>query len=74
MMNSTSNFEKLYNIILKKKNITADLVRQEYDTICENTSFETSVIYLHKHLLNAILELRKYQNPNFLLFDNIAKA
>ena len=74
MMNSTSNFEMLYNIIIKKKKITADLVRQEYDSICKNTSFETSVIYLHKHLLNSILELRKYQDLNFLLFDNIAKA
>jgi hypothetical protein len=74
MIDSTSNFEKLYHIILKKKNITADLVRKEYDNLCKNTSFETSVIYLHKHLLNSILELRKYQDPNFLFFDNIAKA
>ena len=74
MINSTSNFEKLYYIILKNKNATSDLVRSEYNTICKGTSFETSVIYLHKYLLNSILELRKYQDPNFLLFDNISKS
>lgn len=51
-----------------------DVVQLEYEKICKDTSFETSVIYLHKHLLNSILELRKYQDPNFLLFDNISKA
>lgn len=74
MMNTTSNFENLYQIIQKNKNATSDLVRSEYDTICTGTSFETAVIYLKKHLLNAILELHKYQDVNFLLFDNIAKA
>jgi hypothetical protein len=74
IINSTSNFEKLYYIIIKNKNITADIVKKEYETICEGTSFETSVIYLNKYLLNSILDLRKYQDPNFLLFDNISKA
>jgi hypothetical protein len=74
MANSTSNFEKLYYIILSKKNTTSDLVRTEYDSICKGTSFETSVIYLHNYILNSILELRKYQDVNFLLFDNISKA
>lgn len=74
MMNSSSNFENLYQIILKNKNLTADSVRTEYESICKGTSFETSVIYLHKSLLNSILELRKYQDVNFLLFDNISKA
>ncbi|MBJ7881959.1 hypothetical protein [Gelidibacter salicanalis] len=74
MINSTSNFENLYHIILKKKNATADSVRKEYDTVCKGTSFETSVIYLHNFLLNSILDLRKNQDLNFLLFDNISKA
>jgi hypothetical protein len=74
MINSTSNFKKLYYIIHTKKNNTTDSVRLEYDTICKGTSFETSVIYLHKYLLNSILDLKKYQDSNFFLFDNISKA
>jgi hypothetical protein len=74
LLNSTSNFTKLYYIILKRKNATTDSVRVEYDNICKGTSFETAVIYLYEFLLNSILELRKYQDINFLLFDNISKA
>lgn len=74
LLSSTSNFEKLYNIILKKKSSTADSVQKEYDTACKGTSLETSVIYLHNFLLNRILDLRKNQDLNFLLFDNISKA
>ncbi len=74
MLNSKSNFVRLYHIILKNKNTTADSARKQYDTICKGTSFETSLIYLYNNLLNSILELRKYQDANFLLFDNISKA
>lgn len=72
--NSKSNFAKLYHIILENKISTAISVREEYDSICKGSSFETAVVYLYEFLLNSILELRKYQDVNFMLFDNISKA
>ncbi|WP_225035278.1 hypothetical protein [Winogradskyella sp. SM1960] len=74
LMNSNSNYEKLYFIIAKNKNSSVDIISDKYYNLCKKTSFETSVIYLHKYILNSILELRKHQDVSFLLFDNIAKA
>ena len=37
MINSTSNFEKLYYIVVKNKNTTADIVRTDYNNLCKGT-------------------------------------
>lgn len=70
----TSNYVKLYTIIVKDKNVLADPLRKKYVKLIKGSSFETSVNHLYRILLNAMLELRKDQDSHYSLFDKILKA
>ena len=67
-------YVKLYNLIVKEKNVTADLLKTRFSTLYKGVTFETSVNYLYKILLNTMLELRNEQDSYYSLFDKILKA
>lgn len=69
-----SNYQKLYDLIVKDKDVTVDALRTKYTTLYPGASFDTSVAYLHKVLLDTMLELRKEQDSYYSLFDKIMKA
>ncbi len=69
-----SNYLKLYNLIVKDNEITAEALRAKYVSLYQGASFDTSVNYLYKVLLDTMLELRKEQDSYYSLFDKILKA
>lgn len=69
-----SNYLKLYHLIIKDSEITADALRDSYEALYKGASFDTSVNYLYKVLLDTMLELRKEQDSYYSLFDKILKA
>jgi len=69
-----SNYLKLYNLIIKESEISAESLRAKYESLYKGASFDTSVNYLYKVLLDTMLELRKEQDSYYSLFDKIMKA
>ncbi len=69
-----SNYLKLYNLIVKDATITSVSLRIKYESLCKGASFNTSVNYLYKILLDTMLLLRKDQDSYYSLFDKILKA
>lgn len=67
-------YVKLYNLIIHDKNVTADSLKAKFQSQHKGASFETSVNYLYKILLNTMLELRNEQDSYYSLFDKILKA
>lgn len=67
-------YVKLYNLIINDKNVTADSLKTKFQSQHKGSSFETSVNYLYKILLNTMLELRNEQDSYYSLFDKILKA
>lgn len=68
------NYLKLYMLITKSSDITADDLRSRFEAQNKGASFDTSVNYLYKVLLDTMLELRKEQDSYYALFDKILKA
>jgi len=71
---SIPNYISLYNLIDKDKTISPDSLRTKYLKLHTGASFDTTVKYLYKILLNTMLELRKEQDSYYSLFDKILKA
>lgn len=69
-----SNYLKLYNLINKENEISAEVLRTKYETLYQGASFDTSVNYLYKVVLDTMLELRREQDSYYSLFDKILKA
>ncbi len=68
------NYVKLYNQIINDKNVSAESLKTKYMALQKGASFDTSVNYLYKILLNTMLELRNEQDSYYFLFDKILKA
>lgn len=71
---AVSHYMRLYNLISKDKSITADTVRAKYLKLHAGASFDTTVKYLYKVLLDTMLELRTEQDSYYSLFDKVLKA
>jgi hypothetical protein len=69
-----SNYLKLYYLIIKENEISSDALRSAYETLYKGASFDTSVNYLYRVILDTMLELRKEQDSYYSLFDKILKA
>ncbi len=68
------NYISLYNLITKEKISSADSLREQYLKKHSGASFDTTVKYLYKVLLDTMLELRTEQDSYYSLFDKILKA
>ena len=55
-----SNYLKLYNLINKESEISAESLRSKYESLYKGASFDTSVNYLYKILLDTMLESVSY--------------
>ena len=55
-----SNYLKLYNLIIKESEISAESLRAKYESLYKGASFDTSVNYLYKVLLDTMLESVSY--------------
>src|SRR6187549_2666664 len=71
---SVPHYMSLYNLLSKDKAVTADSLRVQYLKLHSGASFDTTVKYLYKILLDTMLELRKEQDSYYSLFDKILKA
>ena len=71
---SVPHYMSLYNLVSKDKAVTADSLRVQYLKLHSGASFDTTVKYLYKILLDTMLELRKEQDSYYSLFDKILKA
>lgn len=68
------HYISLYNLISKDKTITPELMRAKFLKQHRGASFDTTVKYLYKVLLDTMLELRTDQDSYYSLFDKILKA
>jgi hypothetical protein len=68
------HYMSLYNLISKDKTITPELMRAKYLKQHSGASFDTTVKYLYKVLLDTMLDLRTEQDSYYSLFDKILKA
>jgi hypothetical protein len=71
---SVPHYMSLYNLIGKDKTITPELMRAKYLKQHSGASFDTTVKYLYKVLLDTMLDLRTEQDSYYSLFDKILKA
>jgi hypothetical protein len=69
-----SNYSKLYSIIANNNECTPEILQASYLKLSDGASFDSSVNYLYKLLLETMLKLKKAQDNYFLLFDKILKA
>lgn len=68
------NYVTLYSLITDEKIIATDVLKRKYLSIHKGASFDTSVNYLYKILLNTMLDLRNERDSYYALFDKILKA
>lgn len=68
------DYVSLYSIIIKQKNITSGSLKKSYIQKHPESSYETTIKYLYKILLDVLLELREKQDSNYTLFNKILKA
>jgi hypothetical protein len=64
----------LFNLISGNRNMNTDLLRDQFLSKSKGSSFETTVKYLYKILLDTLLDLRKEQDSYYNLFNSIMKA
>jgi hypothetical protein len=64
----------LFNIISKNRNIPTESLRDQFLFVNQGASFDATVKYLYKILLDTLLELRKEQDSHYMLFNSIMKA
>jgi hypothetical protein len=69
-----TDYAVLFDIIGNGKNITAKELKREFEKKCKNACFNATVTYLHKVLLDGLLELRQNQDSHYHLFSKIMKA
>jgi tetratricopeptide (TPR) repeat protein len=68
------HYLSLYNLASKDKAMTPDTLRDKFLKQHKGASFDTTVKYLYKILLDTMLELRSEQDSYYSLFDKILKA
>lgn len=69
-----AHYKTAYALVSKDKNITPDLLRAKFLKQHKGASFDTTVKYLYKIVLDTMLELRSEQDSYYSLFDKILKA
>lgn len=69
-----AHYMTVYLLASKDKNITPNLLRAKFLKQHKGASFDTTVKYLYKILLDTMLELRSEQDNYYSLFDKILKA
>ncbi len=67
-------YVSLFNTISGNRSINADLLREKFLLENKEASFDTTVKYLYKILLDTLLDLRKEQDSYYQLFNSIMKA
>ncbi len=68
------SYLSLFNIISKNKNLSTDSIKDLFLAENKGTSFDATVKYLYKILLDTLLYLRKEQDSYYNLFNLIMKA
>jgi hypothetical protein len=71
---SESDYTVLFDIIEKEKNITTKELKRAFEKKRKGAGFNSTVSYLHKVLLDDLLDLRQNQDNHYHLFDKIMKA
>jgi|WetSurMetagenome_2_1015567.scaffolds.fasta_scaffold02089_6 hypothetical protein len=64
----------LYSLVIHNKSITASSLKQQFLSSHPKASYDTTVKYLYKLILDVLLELREEQDSYFTLFNKILKA
>lgn len=65
---------KLFNIIGNDRSMTPDRLKLLYNAESRGTSYESTVKYLYKLILDTLLRLRGNQDSTYFLFNRIMKA
>jgi hypothetical protein len=73
-INLTPGYVSLFDMISKNRQITSDNIRQQFQLLNKNKSFDATVNYLYKSLLDTLLALRIAQDSYYKLFNSIMKA
>jgi hypothetical protein len=73
-INLVPSYVSLFDIIAKDRNISVDSIRLQFQAMNKAASFDATVKYLYKVILDILLELRKEQDSYYLLFNLIMKA
>ena len=68
------SYLSLFNIITKDRSLSIDSIRAQFLSKNNGASFDTTVKYLYKIILDTMLELRKEQDSFYNLFNLIMKA
>jgi hypothetical protein len=71
---TSTAYLSLFNIISKNRIAGSDSVKIEFLANNRKASFDASVKYLYKILLDTLLDLRKEQDSYYTLFNSIMKA
>lgn len=71
---SAPAYLSLFNIISKNRTAGTDQVKKEFLSLNQKASFDATVKYLYKIILDTLLELRKEQDSYYKLFNSIMKA
>jgi len=64
----------LFNMITKSRNTGSESLHDQFQLVNNGASYDATVKYLYKILLDTLLELRKEQDSYYKLFDSIMKA
>ncbi len=71
---TTPGYLIMYHIILKDKSVTSESLRKQFLESLPGASYDTTVKYLYKRLLDSMLELREEQDGHYSLHNKILKA
>jgi hypothetical protein len=68
------DYLKMYQIIIKDKSISPESLRKVFMKSSPGASYDTTIKYLYKWLLDIMLELREEQDGYYSLYNKILKA
>ena len=71
---SSPGYLKMYQLIIKDLSNSSESLRLRFTAICPDVSYDTTVKYLYKRLLDSMLELREEQDGYYCLYNKILKA
>ncbi len=71
---SDPDYLKMYWIIVKDRGINSESLRRLFSESVPGASYDTTVNYLYKKLLDVMLELREEQDGYYSLYNKILKA
>ncbi|MEO9476221.1 MAG: hypothetical protein ABJG41_11825 [Cyclobacteriaceae bacterium] len=67
-------YVQLFELVQKDVNNTSDSIKAEFSSLNPNVSYDTTITYLYKVLLDVMLQLQKEQDSFYSHFDKIMKA